>query len=167
LKHAEKRSIGPVIISEYFEILREVTKSISPRHLWNPDETSFCLDPSRIRVVGDRGTASHRATSGPGKENITVLMATNAAGQKLPPFIVFKCKNVWDFWMAPAGEEYPEMTYAATKIGWMEAETFSNYFTSDFIQNIHPERSAVLICDGQTLLTLVWDLLKRQEKKML
>jgi len=51
------------------------------------------LDPSRIRVVGKRGTASHRATSGPGKENITVLMAVNAVGKKLPPLIVFKGKK--------------------------------------------------------------------------
>ena len=49
--------------------------------------------------------------------------------------------------MAPAGEEYYEMTYAATENGRMEAETFSNYFTRSFIRNIHPEMPAVLICD--------------------
>jgi hypothetical protein len=40
--------------------------------------------------------------------------------------------------------------HAATKNDWMEAETFSNYFTKSFIGNIHPERPAVLICDGHT-----------------
>jgi len=30
-------------------------------------------------------------------------MATNAAGEKLPPLIEFKGKNVWEPWMAPAG----------------------------------------------------------------
>jgi hypothetical protein len=65
-------------------------------------------------------------------------------------FIVFKSKKVWDSWMAPAGEEYPEMTYAATKNGWMEAKTVSNYFTRSFIRNIHPERPSVLICDRHT-----------------
>ena len=94
-----------------------MTNSISPRQIWNLDETSFCLDPSRIRVVGETGTASHQATSGPGVENITVLMAANAAGEKLPPLIVFKGKNVWDSWMVPGGEGYPEMTYAETKNG--------------------------------------------------
>jgi cell division protein FtsI/penicillin-binding protein 2 len=52
------------------------------------------LDPSRIRVVGKTGTASHRTTSGQDKENISVLMAANAASEKLPPLIVFKGKNV-------------------------------------------------------------------------
>jgi hypothetical protein len=40
------------------------------------------------------------------------------------------------------------MTYAATKNGWMEAETFSNYFTGSFIRIIQPKKPAVLICDG-------------------
>jgi hypothetical protein len=47
--------------------------------------------------------------------------------------------------MAPVGEEYPEMSHAVTKNGWMEAETFSNYLIRSFIQNIHPDRPAVLI----------------------
>ena len=87
-----------------------MTNNISPRQIWNLDETSFCLNPSRIRVVGKTGTASHRATSGPGKENITFLMAANAAGEKLPPLFVLNSKSVWGCWMAPAVEEYPEMT---------------------------------------------------------
>jgi hypothetical protein len=37
-------------------------------------------------------------------------MATNAAGEKLPPLILFKGKNMWDSRMTPAGKEYPEMT---------------------------------------------------------
>jgi hypothetical protein len=54
-----------------------VTNNISARQIWNLDETSFCLVPSRIRVVGETANASHRATSGPGKENITVPVAAN------------------------------------------------------------------------------------------
>jgi hypothetical protein len=34
--------------------------------------------------------------------------------------------------MAPVGEEYHGITYAATKSGWMAAETFSNCFTRNF-----------------------------------
>ncbi|KAF2901109.1 hypothetical protein ILUMI_05077 [Ignelater luminosus] len=34
------------------------------------------------------------------------------------------------------------------KMGWMEAETFSNFFTNSFTKNIHPERPAVLVYDG-------------------
>jgi hypothetical protein len=59
----------------------------------------------------------------------------------------FKGKNVSDYWMAPAVENL-RIIYAATKYGWMEAETFSNYITGNCIINIHPEMPAVLIYVG-------------------
>jgi hypothetical protein len=42
------------------------------------------------------------------------------------------------------------MIYVATENGWMDAETYSDYFTGSIIPNIHPERPAVLICDCHT-----------------
>jgi hypothetical protein len=77
-------------------------------------------------------------------------MVANAAGEKLPSFIVFKGDNVLDSCMAPAGNEYPQITHAGTKNGCMETETFNKYFTRNFIQNTHPERPAMLICDGHS-----------------
>jgi hypothetical protein len=47
--------------------------------------------------------------------------------------------------MAAAGKQYPGITYTAIENGWMEGETFSNYFTRNIIQTIHPERPRVLI----------------------
>lgn len=144
---SRKRSMDPFSISGYFSLLEQVTNNVPPNNIWNIDETSFCLDPSRIKVVGEKGTAAHRATSGPGKENITVLMGGNAAGEKLPPLVVFKGKHVWDSWI-PKNDEYEGLTYAATKNGWMELETFFNYFTNSFLKNIHPERPCVLLYDS-------------------
>lgn len=145
---ARKKSIDPFIIHEYFILLKEVTTDISATEIWNLDETSFCMDPTRVKVLGPIGMPCHRVTSGPGKENITVLFAANAAGEKLPPLIVFKGKNVWDSWMAPTSTGFDDITYAATKNGWMEAEVFTNYFTRNFLRNIHSKRPAVLIYDG-------------------
>jgi hypothetical protein len=42
----------PFIISESFDILKSVINNIPSRQLQNTDETSFCLDPSRIWVLG-------------------------------------------------------------------------------------------------------------------
>ena len=69
------------------EILKEVIINISPRQLWNPDETIYGWHSSRIRVLRERGTATHRATSGRGEGNITIFMAADADGEKLPPLI--------------------------------------------------------------------------------
>ena len=60
--------MDPFTIGHYFELLKEVMHDVPPKQVYNVDETSFCLDPSRIRVVGEKGTVAHRATSDPGKE---------------------------------------------------------------------------------------------------
>lgn len=111
------------------------------------DETGFCADPSRCKAVGQKGAASTRTTSGPGRENITVLAACNAAGIKMPPLIIYQGKNMWDKWVAPPGEDYPGTTYAATKSGWIESEVFRNYFEHSFIPNLGPSRPVLVIFD--------------------
>lgn len=97
--------MDPFIIEEYFDIVDASLKSLKlvdkPNQIYNVDETSFNLDPSRTKVVGEKNSPSVRITSGPGKESTTVLMGGSASGHKLPPLIVFKGKNVWDTWMAP------------------------------------------------------------------
>lgn len=59
-----------------------------PGRIWNLDESSFCIDPSKTKIVGKRGAPATRTTSGPGKENTTVLMCCSASGEKAPPHCV-------------------------------------------------------------------------------
>lgn len=65
-----------------------------PQQIWNLDETSMSMNPSKTKVVGARGVACSRTTSGPGRENTTILSAVNANGEKAQPLIVFKGKNI-------------------------------------------------------------------------
>jgi hypothetical protein len=50
--------------------------------------------------------------------------------------------------MAAAWQQYLGITCAAIENGWMEGETFNNYFTRNFIRNVHPGRPCVLIYGG-------------------
>lgn len=88
-----------------------------PSQIWNLDETSFCRDPSKTKVVGLKGYASTRTIASPGKSNTTVLLGISAAGDKTPPLIVYKGKDIWDQWTSE--DDYPGTRYAATKKGWM------------------------------------------------
>lgn len=162
---ARKRNVDPFVIAEYFKMVKEITTGIPPHRIYNLDETSFCLDPSRVKVVGEKGTAAHRVTAGPGRENFSVLLGGNAAGDKLPPLIIFKGKNVWDSWTAKSSDEFPGMSYAATQNGWMETTTFENYFDRVFLKAIPKARPVVLIYDGHsshTSLKLIEKALKEQ-----
>ena len=151
---ARKKVLDPFIIQEYFELLGNTLTSLElhnkPEQIWNLDESSFSTDPSKTKVVGKIGVPSTRTTSGPGRENTTVLLACSASGGKIPPLIIFKGKSVWNEWVGSKDQEFPGTSYAATKKGWMEAEVFANYIQRTLIPNIGPARPVLLIYDGHS-----------------
>jgi hypothetical protein len=65
------------------------------------------------------------------KKNTTVLACGNAGGVKLPAFIIFKGKYIWQSWIPK--DDYPGTTYAAKKKGWMEDELFVKWFREVFL----------------------------------
>ncbi|XP_056636655.1 uncharacterized protein LOC130445153 [Diorhabda sublineata] len=154
VEYARKKSLDPFIINKYFELLKNILDNLGlrdkPHLIWNLDESGFCMDPSKTKVVGKRGTAASRTTAGAGRENITVLMAGNAAGHKAPPLIIFKVKNIWNEWVAPDGQGFPGTTYAATANGWMESDIFLKYFEKSFLKEIGDARPVLLIYDDHT-----------------
>ncbi|XP_072401106.1 uncharacterized protein [Diabrotica undecimpunctata] len=137
--------------NEYFDLVKEIISNIPPERIYNLDETSFCLDPSRVKVVGEKEKTAHRFTVGPSKENFYALMGGNATREKLLPLIIFKGKNLWDTWLAKEDDEYS----GASINRWMETETFSNYIEHTFLPNIPKERPVVLIYDGHSSYTSI------------
>lgn len=155
LEYARKKAgSDPFIIEGYFDLLQKTLIDLDlvdkPKQIFNIDETSFALDPTKTKVVGQKNAPSSRVTAGPARESTTVLMGGNADGQKLPPLIVFKGKNIWDTWMAPSTPGVPETCYAASSNGWMESDIFSNYFQKTFLTCCGSDRPILLIYDGHT-----------------
>ncbi|KAG5880331.1 hypothetical protein JTB14_017934 [Gonioctena quinquepunctata] len=67
----------------------------------------------------------------PEKKNTTVLACGNAKGEKLPPFIIFRGKNVWQSWIPE--EDYPGTMYTAQHKGWMGGGLFFKWFKESFL----------------------------------
>lgn len=79
----------------------ELNLEDKPECIWNLDESSLSIDPSRTKVVGEKGQSSSRVTSTSGRDNTTFVLGANAAGRGVPPSIIFKGKNMWDQWQSP------------------------------------------------------------------
>ncbi|KAE9523029.1 hypothetical protein AGLY_016660 [Aphis glycines] len=155
VEHTRKKACDPFLIYGYFDLLWKTLVELNlihrPDRVWNLDETSFCHDPSKTKIVGGIGISTTRTTHGSGRDNTSVLMACSAIDQKGPPLIIFKGKSVWDKWVGETSI-FPGTTYAATTNGWMEKEVFYNYFEKSFIKSTNPtpENPVLLIYDGHS-----------------
>lgn len=153
VEYSRKKAADPFLLAEYFDILENTINALGlqnkPERMWNIDETSYSNDPKKTKVVGLRGYAATRTTATSGKENTTVLFASNAAGGKGPPFIIFKGKNIWSEWTSE--KAYPGTLYYATENGWIETNAFEQYIAKSFIPMINnKEEPTLLIYDGHS-----------------
>ncbi|KAJ8934038.1 hypothetical protein NQ314_013613 [Rhamnusium bicolor] len=171
VEYSCKKMTDPFIVNAYFDLLHSTLQSFDlfqkSSQIWNLYKTSVCTDPSKTKIVGERGKAISRTTGVCGKENITCLNAVSASCAKAPPLIIFKGVNVWSTWVPDTtkGEEsYPGMTFAASTNGWITSEIFFNYFEKSFIPALGPERPVLLIYDGHAthLSSNVVNLAKRE-----
>lgn len=71
---------------------------LSTKTVMEPRWNYFFFILAEFGFLGETGTASRSASSGLGKNNVTVSMAGNPAGENLPPFILFKDRNWWGDW---------------------------------------------------------------------
>ena len=69
------------------------------KRMWNCDETAFATDTASKKILARRGAKQvHVVGDNSGSEYITVLGCGSASGEHLPPYIVYKGKNLWTTW---------------------------------------------------------------------
>ena len=131
---------GVEIIREWFKKVEEVlsTAGLDPHdpdtatRLWNCDETAFCTSVASKRLIVQRGTkVVHEVGGGSGRTYITVQCAGSGAGIRLPPFILYKGKNMYKRWMegGPAAA-----LYGISDSGWMDAANSFRGLSNSFFQ---------------------------------
>lgn len=151
------RGADPFTIKNWYEKLNDLYKkeNIGPLdgdRVYNCDESGFCHDPKDVKLIAPKGQKRvSKNIAGSGKKNSTVLACGNANGDKLPPFIIFKGKYVWQNWIPE--HDYPGTVYTAQKKGWMEGELFLKWFTECFLPFVKTleernNKKVVLIYDG-------------------
>lgn len=150
VEYIRRDQVNPWVIYDFFDkltgIITELKIEDKPGQIYNCDETSFCHDPSKTKIVGAIGASCQRQTSSTGRENTSVLLCCSAVGKTLPLLCVFKGKYVMDNWINE--KEFTQTAVAVTERGWMETTLFYNWFRDVFLKNIGEERPVLLVYDG-------------------
>ena len=118
-KSRKSAASDPEIIYEYFDILDAEIKRLQllnqPECICNIDETRLSIDPLKTKIISPVGQKASRVTSTSGREATTITAGISAAGEKLPPFILFKGKKFWTTWKGT--QPYPGTQYVYSDSG--------------------------------------------------
>lgn len=137
------------VINDYFKTLENVLKQNDienkPHVYWNCDETVVDLNKSTQQVVVPvRSKHAHSISVAP-TDHVTALCCVNAAGQSLPPMIVFKGGF--------PGGAYTKggpvsAIYAKSDSGFVDGELFVAWFRRIFLKYTSPVEPRLLLLDG-------------------
>lgn len=141
-----RAAVCPDTINNYFNNLEESLINVNPSSIVNYDETNLADDPGKRKVVVKRGSKHPEFIINSSKSAISIMMAGAADGTLLPPFVIYKSKNIWDTWRSggPKGTRY-----TCTKSGWIDSKTFEEWFSAialPYLKKSEPPR--VLIGDN-------------------
>ena len=117
-----RAEVNAETINSYFDNLEQELKDIPANKIFNYDETNITDDPGVKTVIVRRGYGRRvEQKQEHSRQSTSVMFCGNAAGDYLPPMVVYKAKNLYQGWTEgdPAGT-----IYDSTPSGWFDAETF-------------------------------------------
>lgn len=91
----------------------------------NYDETNLSDNPRSQKCLFRRGTKYTERVMNSTKTAISVMFATTASGQALPPYVVYKADRIYDQWCIGRP---PKTRFNRSKSGWFDSVCFLDWF---------------------------------------
>jgi len=138
-------------MDHYFDLLKSTLKDNNlmnaPAQLYNVDESGIPLDPKAPNVVAKTGTKKVRYRATGRKGQITIIACASAAGQIIPPTIIFEAKKLNHAWMHG---ELPGTSYGCSEKGWITTDLFESWLSEHFLKHAVSARPLLLLLDGHS-----------------
>lgn len=127
------------------------------KRVFNLDESAFFFAPDKNKVLAEKNAKHVYNTIMTGeKENLTVLLTINAAGDLAPPLVIFPLKNVSKDIAKNANRSW---ALAVSERGWITSEIFFEYIANTFLTWLKENNFVfpiILYCDGHTSHLKYW-----------
>lgn len=148
---ARSKALTSVVVDEFFKMWEDLIMrnnfQEAPDRVFNCDETGLTTNPVHEPVYVGRGAKdAYLKTPNCGKTMFSVLFCASATGKFLPPFTVYKSKNLYDTWTKGGPKS---AGYGCSESGWMQDLNFEAWFISIFIPFVSDyEKPVLLTFDG-------------------
>ena len=153
-----RANVSDESIREYFANLTKTLENVPPTHIFNYDESNLTDDPGKKKLLYRRGIKYPEKVMNHSKSSTTIMVCGSASGTLLPPYVVYRSEHLWDTWTQGGPKGSPCCSepccsrgthYNRTNHGWMEAQSFSDWFHSVFLPHSRRlEGRKVLIGDN-------------------
>ena len=108
-----------LIKTEYDKIENEQKKCLNAEDVNNLDEIDFNGEQNCKKIICRKSSKNIKKIQGDNSKTMyTVLACCNAAGEFLPPHVIYKSKHLYRDWCIGGPKD---TSYNSTKSGWMES----------------------------------------------
>lgn len=149
---ARARGFNKVVIDNFFDELETLQDHhhFEANRIFNVDETGVSTVPcSTSRVLAEKGKRQvGKLSSGERGQTITAVMCMSAAGQHIPPMLIFPRIRMKPELM---DEAPPGSIAGCSPNGWITVELFTIWFRH-FVKNVGASKNnpCLLVMDGHT-----------------
>ncbi|XP_028322317.1 uncharacterized protein LOC114475579 [Gouania willdenowi] len=135
-------------VDQFFHLLSNIVDARGlrnkPHQIFNCSETGFQLGRKRL-ILSKPASLGYKPAPG-SRDHISVLACFSAAGEDIPPFIIYSKAY-------PGGVCYktqgpPNAFYGWSDSGFINSDLFKKWFLKHFIPRAPKERPLLLIFDG-------------------
>ncbi|CAF1549570.1 unnamed protein product [Adineta ricciae] len=150
LESARRNGFTEDVRCRWFEKLNSILEKNSlktrPHAIYNCDETGFSdATACELVIVSHDTKHAFEQSGGGGKSFTTNLVCSNAAGEILPPFVIYSAKQLNPDWTfgGPVGSYY-----GVSESGWITKNLFFEWFKSFVDQTKDVSKPMLLIMDN-------------------
>lgn len=127
---AARAKVDPETVNKYFDNLEKSLEGVPPENIVNFDETNVTDDPANKQVIIRRGEIYPVKVMTTSKSAISLMFAGTAAGTLLPPYVVYKSKELAESWTTGGP---PGTRYNRSKSGWFDMIIFEEWFSTTLL----------------------------------
>lgn len=92
-----RAAVSVATLNEYFNNLEKQVAGIPPQNIFNFEESNLTDDPGRKKIITKRGTIYPERIIHSSKTSTSIMFCGNAAGIILPPYVVYRATNLYDY----------------------------------------------------------------------
>ena len=151
--HVRMGAMNQETMDHYFTLLHETLTVHNlldkPAQIYNIDESGVPFNPRPPKIISAKGrkTKKVRYSSSGRKGQITIVACGNAAGQAIPPMVIYDAAKLNPAWTRG---EVPGTKYGLSSNGCINTDLFEGWFLEHFLENAVSARPLFLLLDGHS-----------------